>query len=145
MVRSLRSQASEEVPESKDSKEVPDSKGALERLKDDYDDSRSGGGSKDGGSGDKKDEEKKKEAEGTESGSSSKKAAYGCQLAPRLPLGQKVGPDENTSPSLTSRPRFAMLGVRAGFWGNPLALAGLATSTYATGGQTESVPMMLVS
>lgn len=90
MVRSLRSQPPSEEPKEPPKKEKEDSKDALERLKADEKEKKtgSGGGRKKSEAGrsvsKKKDEEIEKEDE------DEKKAAYGCQLAPRLPPGQKV-------------------------------------------------------
>ena len=102
-VRTLRSKApteeSGERPETEkeDSKIAP--KDSLNRLKTE-ESKRSGSGSrrKDGQSKSKEEEEEKRETRDKmdtdekeeESGSTSKKAAYGCQLAPKLPPGEKV-------------------------------------------------------
>ena len=102
-VRTLRSKAPTEEPgdppetEKEDPKTV--AKDSLSKLKTE-ESKRSGSGSrrKDGQSKSKEDEEKKDaggdkmdtDEKEEESESTSKKAAFGCQLAPKLPPGEKV-------------------------------------------------------
>ena len=101
MVRTLRSKAppedSGDPPETEKEDPKTDPKDSVNKLKTE-ESKRSGSGSrrKDGQSKSKEEEAKdtgnRMETDQKEEGSesNSKKAAYGCQLAPKLPPGQKV-------------------------------------------------------
>ena len=104
MVRTLRSKAppeeSGDPPETENEDPKTDPKDAVNKLKTE-ESKRSGSGSRKKGGQSKSKEKEKEETKDTEvrmetdekeegSESTSKKAAYGCQLAPKLPPGQKV-------------------------------------------------------
>ena len=104
MVRTLRSKAppeeSGDPTETENEDPKTDPKDAVNKLKTE-ESKRSGSGSRKKGGQSKSKEKEKEETKDTEvrmetdekeegSESTSKKAAYGCQLAPKLPPGQKV-------------------------------------------------------